>query len=111
MFVPRVILDYFGVNLELVRNIQSEVAALRAERDILKQELTSAKLTNDWLRIQFNDLQAQNKALLEKAYNIKLPVPELQIARRMDPTIEQFSFDDMGDEMARKLGLPTFDKN
>jgi hypothetical protein len=104
MFVPKQILDYFGVNLELVRNLQADLASLRTERDLLKQELTSTQIMSDWLRIQFNDLQAQNKGLLEKAYHIKLPVPELQNRPKMVTQMPPFSFDDPGDDVARTLG-------
>ena len=104
MFVPKQILDYFGVNLELVRNLQADLASLRTERDLLKQELTSTQIMSDWLRIQFNDLQAQNKGLLEKAYSIKLPVPELQNRSTIQTQIPPFSFDDPGDDVARTLG-------
>lgn len=104
MFVPRVILDYFGVNIELVRNLQSDLAVARAEREMLQKELTSTQIMSDWLRIQFNDLQAQNKQLLEKAYNIKLPVPELQPRMKASPSVQSFSFEDPGDDVARALG-------
>lgn len=109
MWVPGKIIEFFGLNAEMVRTIQSELAAVRAERDIFKQELTAAKINADWLRLRFNELERENKALLEKAYSIKLPVPELMRRPVVDPTFEQFSFDDMGNEMARKLGLPVYD--
>jgi len=110
MFVPKLVLEYFGVNAELVRNLQSDLASIRTEKDLLKQELTSSKINNDWLRIQFNDLQRQNKALLEKAYNIKLEVPEIQPSYRFNPTtLEQFSFEDMGNDKAKEQGLPVYE--
>lgn len=110
MWVPSKIVEFFGLNAEMVRTIQSELAGVRAERDLLRAELTSAKINADWLRLRFNELERENKALMEKAYNIKLPVPELMRRPTVDPTFEQFTFDDMGDEMARKLGLPVYDK-
>ena len=112
MFVPKLVLEYFGVNAELVRNLQSELAVARAERDLLRTELLSTKINADWFRVKVNDLEAQNKALLNKAYNISVPAPE--IVRDTHITQElpnSFSpFDDMGDEMARKLGLPVYGK-
>lgn len=110
MFVPKLVLEYFGVNAELVRNLQSDLAVARAERDLVKQELLSYKVNADWLRVKVNDLEAQNKALLQKAYNITVPVPEIIRDMHMTEALpNNFSpFEDMGDEMARKLGLPTY---
>ena len=112
MFVPTKIVEYFGINIELVRNLQSELAVARAERYLLRNELLSTKINADWFRIKVNDLEAQNKALLNKAYNINVPVPEIIRDMQMTQTLpNQFSpFDDMGDEMAAKLGLPMYGK-
>ena len=104
MWIPNHLVSLFGWNIELVRTLQSDLASLRTERDALKQELTSTQIMSDWLRIQFNDLQAQNKGLLEKAYNIKLPVPELQNRPTIQTQLPPFSFDDPGDDVARTLG-------
>ena len=113
MFVPKLVLEYFGVNAELVRNLQSDLAVARAERDLLKQELLSYKVNADWLRVKVNDLELQNKALLQKAYNISVPVPQIQHdSHLMDSLPNNFSpFEDMGDAMAAKLGLPVYGKS
>lgn len=112
MFVPKLVLEYFGVNAELVRNLQSDLAVARAERDVYKTENIGLKVGADWLRVKCNDLELQNKALLQKAYNISVPVPE--IVRQATITNElpnNFSpFEDMGDAMAAKLGLPIYGK-
>jgi len=112
MFVPKLVLEYFGVNAELVRNIQADLAVARAERDLLRQELISHKVGSDWLRVKVNDLEAQNKALLQRAYNITVPVPEIVRDVHMTENLpNNFSpFEDMGDEMAAKLGLPVYGK-
>ena len=112
MFVPKLVLEYFGVNAELVRNLQADLAVARSERDLLRQELLSHKVNADWLRVKVNDLEAQNKALLQKAYDISVPVPQIQRDTTfMNELPNNFSpFDDMGDEMARKLGLPVYGK-
>ena len=120
MWVPAQVIDWFTalrkdadtnaeVAKEALSGLREDLAALRSERDALKQQLTAAQINSDWLRIRVNTLEVERAGLIEKAYNIKLPVPELQRAMKMDPTIEQFSFDDMGDEMARKLGFPVYD--
>jgi len=112
MFVPKLVLEYFGVNAELVRNLQADLAVARAERDLLKQEMISIKVNADWFRVKVNDLEAQNKQLLQKAYNITVPVPEIVRDTRMTESLpHSFSpFEDMGDEAARTLGLPVYGK-
>lgn len=61
--------------------------------------------------MQWNQLQAENKALMEKAYNIRVPVPELvrSMAKAQELGLDAFSLEDMGDDMARKLGFPVYD--
>ena len=112
MFVPAKIIEYFGINIELVKNLQSELAVARAERDLLRNELLSTKINADWFRVKVNDLEAQNKALLHKAYNISVPVPEIVRDMHMTEQLPNtFSpFEDMGDAMAAKLGLPVYGK-
>ena len=112
MFVPKLVLEYFGVNAELVRNLQADLAVARAERDLLKHELITHKVSSDWLRVKVNDLEMQNKALLQKAYNIVVPVPEIIRDMQLTENLpNNFSpFEDMGDAMAAKLGLPVYGK-
>lgn len=94
-----------------IQDLREELVAVRTERDSMRMELQSARVNIDWFRMRFNQLEAENKALVERAYDIKLPVPELQRVSTRTPenSIANFSFDDMGDDMARRLGLPTYD--
>ena len=94
-----------------IQDLREELVAVRTERDSMRMELQSARVNIDWFRMRFNQLEAENKALVERAYDIKLPVPELQrvSTRTPESSLVNFSFSDMGDDMARKLGLPTYD--
>lgn len=85
MWVPKEVADWFRISKDSVDALREELAVLKAEHNILNRELTSTKITNDWLRLQFNQLQLENKALLERAYNIRVPVPE--IVRRSEPNL------------------------
>lgn len=122
MWVPSVAIQYFDrivatseKNAEAawstVEGLRQDLAALRAENQALRSDLQSARVTGDWLRVKVNQLEMQNTALMEKAYQIKLPVaPEIvrvPTTREARPW-ENFSFDDIGDQAAAALGLPVY---
>lgn len=109
MWVPASVVEWFHISKQAVESLREEVAALRAERDALRLQLASSTNHFDWLRIRVNSLEVERAQLIEKAYGIKIPVPE--VVRSTSPTqdmINQFSFEDMGDDMAKKLGLPVY---
>ena len=92
---------------QALSDLREELAAVRAERNAIKEELTASKINSDWLRIQWNQVQAENKALLERAYGIRVPVPEL--TNRTEKTFNmQDLFNDVGDEEASRVGLPVY---
>jgi len=92
---------------QALADLKEELASVRAERDALKAELTASKINADWLRVQFNQIQAENKALLERAYGIRVPVPEL--VSKTEKTFNlQDLFNDIGDEEASRQGLPVY---
>ena len=90
-----------------LQDLREELASVRSERDALKAELTASKINSDWLRMQWNQIQAENKALLERAYGVRVPVPEL--TNRTEKSFQlQDLFSDVGDEEATKLGYPAY---
>jgi len=109
MWVPKSVVSWFNISLDTVNTLREENAALKAENDSIGKELQSTKINLDWLRVQFNQLQLERTALLEKAYNIKVPTPELVARAKVPSTFEDFSYEDMGDKMASLVGLPTYD--
>ena len=130
MWISSRVVDWFtglqkaaDVNAEVakaaIQDLREELVATRTERDVLRQELTASKLSADWLRLRFNQLELENKMLMQKAYNIILPVPEIHRTQQAGPMGHANSFNpfenpealfnDMGDELARKLGMPTYD--
>lgn len=112
MWIPKSLVDWITtVKLDEGNRVREELAGVRAERDAIKTELTAAKITSDWLRMQVNTLQLERNALMEKAYSIKVPVPTLvrQPVADESPAGRDFSFDDIGDDMAKRIGLPVFD--
>ena len=113
MWVPKIVVNWFGLNAEMIREIQSELAVVRAERDTLKLDLMRERNNQDWLRMRLNGVEVEKAALMEKLFGLKIPVPELQVKRKdySNPDMREFSFDDVGDEMAKKLGLPVYGEN
>jgi predicted nuclease with TOPRIM domain len=114
MFIPKAVFDLFRISKESVETLREEIASVKAERDTLQRQTTHLQTSFDWLRLRVNALEVERAQLIERAYGIKPIVPEISRASSNDfkRTLEQMStalFTDMGDEEARKQGLPTFD--
>lgn len=93
-------------NLDEQIQIREDLAACRAKCEVLERSLAHTQSSFNWLAVRVNDLENQNKALLEKAFDIKVPAPQIAVkAPPIDEMLKQFSFDDVGDEVANKLGL------
>jgi hypothetical protein len=110
MWVANAALSWFQISKESFDDLRKELASVRAERDLFKSELDKSQILSDWLRIKVNQLELERTSLLEKAYNIKIPAPELVRQPLADPSFnpKDFSFDDMGEDMARKMGFPAY---
>ena len=110
MWVPSKVFDWFKISQESVNELRSEVLALRAERDVLKQQLTTTNANFEWLRTRVNQLEIERAGLLEKATGIKTAVPEIVRSHsQLDTMLNNFTFEDVGEDMAKRLGLPSFD--
>ena len=110
MWVSGKVLDWFKVSQETVNELRSELLVVRAERDAYKQQLTVANANFEWIRLRVNQLEIERGGLLEKATGIKTVVPEIvRTPSNVDQMVNNFTFDDVGDEMAKRLGLPLFD--
>lgn len=110
MWVPSKIIEWFGLNAEIVRDMQAELAVARAERDALRVQLGVAQNSFEWIRVRVNQLEAERNGLLEKAYGIKLPAPEILRTSNIDMNQQHLSFEDVGNEWAKKLGYPLYDE-
>lgn len=109
MWISNKIFELFEMNKETIADLREELSAIKSERDSIKTELYTTKANFDWLRIRTNALEIERAQLLEKAYGIKVLVPELVRAPINPLDINQSMFEDMGEDKARTLGLPTFD--
>lgn len=105
MWIPKTLVDLFSANAEIVRTQQAEIAVLRAERDGLKVQSAVTQNTLDWLRVKVNQLELERSGLIEKAYNIKLPAPEIISRPSVQRDMTEFTFDDERESIALKHGL------
>ena len=113
MWLPTKAFDLFKISRDTVDAQREELAAIKAERDGLKTQLATTQANFEWIRTRVNQLEIERAQLIEKAYGIKTPVPE--IARSQ--TVKDFLgfnsnlFEDMGDEKAKEAGLPQYGNN
>jgi hypothetical protein len=116
--------ELFTVSHDTVVALREENAALKAELAAVRSELLSSKVNLDWLRVNYNQVQAERTALMNTRGGIQVPVPQLQptpgaylptvasqtAINRQIPSFDDLTFEDMGDAAAERLGLPTYDK-
>lgn len=108
MWLPNKAFEYFNISHEAVTVQREEISALRAERDALKLALNSSQSNFNWITMRVNMLEVERAQLIEKAYGIRIPVPEIVRAKTVQPDLAAFSFEDIGDDMAKAIGLPSF---
>lgn len=108
MWIPNKVFSLFEISKDVVADLKEEVSALRAERDALKLQLATTQIQFDWLRVKVNGMEIERAQLLEKAYNIKVPVPEIVRTTGKTPSFNSALFEDVGDEVAKELGLPVY---
>ena len=111
MWLPSSVLDLFRTSTDQVASLRTDIAVLRSERDSLQLQLVKQEIMSDFLRLQVNSLQLERTALLDKAYGIRVPAPaivKVQAPPSPEFSLDQFSFDDVGNEVAKKLGLPQY---
>lgn len=107
MWLSSKVFELFQVSKDTVSSLREDVAVLRAERSLLTEQLSKAQIVQDWLRMQVNTLQLERTALLEKAYGIKLPAPEIVRTPTMgeESKLSDFGFDHIDEESAKRLGI------
>lgn len=77
MWLSEKLLNVFQVAKETVDELRLEVSTLRSENDVLKSQLEHSRIMSEWLRVRVNQLEYERVGLLERAYQIKLPAPEI----------------------------------
>lgn len=110
MWLSSKIFSILEVSKDSVDTLRADLASLRAERDLLRTQLTVANTNAEWFRMKINQLEVEKTTFMQKAYNVQMPIPEiirpLPHDSLRDP--KTFSFEDIGDELAGKFGLQTY---
>jgi hypothetical protein len=110
MWVPKSVIDWFQISKDSVDELRCEVAELKTERDLYKVQTIVAETNANWMRSKINQLEMERAGLIEKAYNITLPaIPEIvrQTQEPFDPNLFPTGFEDIGEDVAKSLGLPS----
>lgn len=108
MWVPNKVLDWFRISVDTVDNLREDLAGVRAERDALQSQLATTQANFSWLCVRVNALEIERAALLEKAYGIKVIVPEVVRQPSFPMEFNSALFEDIGDDDAKKHGLPIY---
>ncbi|HKB79885.1 MAG TPA: hypothetical protein VKH35_09240 [Thermoanaerobaculia bacterium] len=92
-----------------LRQRAHEMAVLIGENRTLSAEKAKDDVHIDWLRHRVNALEKMTAVLMQKAAGVSLPVPEIVPTRPGSMTVPNFdympSFEDVGEEEARRLGI------
>ena len=111
MWLSNQLVSMFQISKDSVEALRVDLAATRAERDALKLQLTVSQNHFDWLKMRVNSLEIERAQLIEKAYGIRTPVPEIVRTRQQGPDLNPDIFNDIGEDMAKKLGFPQYETN
>lgn len=89
---------------------QNTCHILQTKHDDALAQKAKDDLTIDWMRHRINALEKERAVLVQKAAGVTLPVPEIVASRpgTMSAPLSLSSmpsFEDVGDEEARRLGL------
>lgn len=100
------------VNTMMTLNGELRVALVEAtaSRSVLAQQNSVLQTQLDFMRMRLNQLEVERAQLLHRATGIQVPVPEIVPSRMPPHSVEDImngtvSFEDMGDDEARKTGV------
>lgn len=108
MWLPDKAFELFTVSKENIDSLKEDLAAVRADRDATKIHLVTVQANFEWLRVRVNALEIERVQLIEKAYGLKIPAPEIARAPVQPLNLNQDIFNDMGEDMAKTLGYPVY---
>lgn len=105
MFVPKALLELFTISKETVEKLREDLTTTRTERDLLKSQLATVNANFSWLTLRVNALEVERAQLIDKAYGIKVPVPEIVRTSPSNIDLNDFGhlFEHIDDEDEKKL--------
>lgn len=77
MWLSEKLTSLLELNVDETKRLREDLAAVRAERDALKTQASIAQNNFEWARNRVNSLELEKAALLAKAFNVHIPVPEI----------------------------------
>lgn len=96
------------VNKHVYQETRDALVAAVAVRDSLASQNKALEVTNDWFRVRIGQLEHERALMLSKYMGIEVPVPAIERVREK-PSAAPYnmvpSWDDVGDEEAKKLGI------
>lgn len=95
--------------LTLISQLQTENSQLRGTLEATGRDLATVKSNFDWLRTRVNSLEMERALLFDKVAGIKIPVPEIARAPITPHPFNTDIFEDVGEKLAKDLGLPTYE--
>lgn len=93
---------------EQIAQLRESGAACLKSNLALSSQKAKDDISIDWLRHRVNALEKHNAILLQKAAGVSLPIPEIVPSRpgtMSAPFDAMPSFEDVGDDEAKRLGL------
>lgn len=108
MWVPSKTFELFHISKDTVDQLRKDLAAAVVERDTLRAQLGVSQNQFSWLSLRVNALEVERAQLLEKAYGVKTVVPEIVRTPSKPIDMHPDIFNDVGEDMAKQLGLPTY---
>lgn len=82
MWLSEKLRNLLELNVDVTRQLREDLAAVRAERDALKVSAAVAQNNFEWARNRLNTLEMEKAALMAKAFDVRIPVPELVRSER-----------------------------
>lgn len=82
MWLSEKLTSLLELNVTEVKQLRQDLAAIRAERDLLKTQLAIAQNNFEWSRARLNTLEMEKAALMAKAFDVRVPVPEVMRTER-----------------------------
>lgn len=98
----------------VIAGMHDDNIALRTKVEMLTVQLAISQNNFEWARLRLNHVEDERAALLHRVVGMAIPAPHLERSGResmadsreaLNSLIGQISFDDVGDDEARKLGV------